>query len=400
MSTETPSPPHSGAVQRAGHRGAWALALGGMLALAAGLGIGRFAYTPILPAMAGALGLTKAEAGLVASANFLGYLLGAVVAAVPRLPGRRGAWVVGSLVATGGTMAAMAGVETVPAFLALRFAAGFAGAFTLVLASGVVLGGLAARGARGLSALHFGGVGVGIALTAAGVAALGAAGVGWRGQWVAAGLATLVAAIPVAFLLQDREDNPGAPATSSGAARVPPGFVVAYGLCGLGYSVTATFLVASVRVLPDPGALETWAWLAVGLAAMPSVWVWGTVGRRIGPAPAMALASVLQSGGVTAGAVWPGVPGATGAAVFLGGTFMGITAFGFMAAQALPSEARRRATAALTAAFGAGQVLGPVLGGVVGDLTGSFLAPTLLAASASLLATVVLLGSPRGAWRS
>src|ERR1700746_459548 len=76
----------------------FAVALGGMVALAAGLGIGRFVYTPILPVMVESLGLTKGEAGLIASANFLGYLVGALVAARTSLPGSRRNWLLGALI--------------------------------------------------------------------------------------------------------------------------------------------------------------------------------------------------------------------------------------------------------------------------------------------------------------
>src|SRR4051812_32279086 len=105
------------------------LAVGGLLAMAAGIGIGRFVYTPILPPMVEALHLTKSEAGLIASANFVGYFAGALLAAV-RLPGSRRVWLIGALVMNAVALAAMAGGSSLALFLLLRFVAGFVSALT------------------------------------------------------------------------------------------------------------------------------------------------------------------------------------------------------------------------------------------------------------------------------
>src|SRR6476659_1186959 len=110
------------------------LAFGGLLAIAAGIGVGRFVYTPILPPMVEALGLSKSEAGLIASANFAGYLAGALLAAV-RLPGSRRAWLIAALAANAAGLAAMALTTSLAAFLVLRFAAGLVSAFALIFAS-------------------------------------------------------------------------------------------------------------------------------------------------------------------------------------------------------------------------------------------------------------------------
>ena len=100
------------------------LAAGGLAAIAAAIGIGRFIYTPILPPMAEGLHLTQGEAGLIASANFLGYLAGALAAASPRLPGGPRAWLLAALATSAATTGAMAWPDGMPAFLALRFIGG------------------------------------------------------------------------------------------------------------------------------------------------------------------------------------------------------------------------------------------------------------------------------------
>src|SRR3954469_22400813 len=162
------------------NKGPLTVAMGGLLAMAAGIGVGRFVYTPILPPMVEALGLTKSEAGLIASANFVGYLLGALLAAV-RLPGSRRTWLIVALTLNALALALMGFGSSLPAFLALRLIAGVASALALIFASALVLDRLALAGRGRLSAVHFAGVGIGIAVSAAVVAMLH----DWRTMWFA-----------------------------------------------------------------------------------------------------------------------------------------------------------------------------------------------------------------------
>src|SRR5260370_35741621 len=95
-----------------------AVAFGGMVAMAAALGIGRFVYTPILPAMLGALGWSKSDAGLIASANFLGYLAGALIAARPFVAARPRAWLLAAPASSAVSTPALAAPPHIASFAA------------------------------------------------------------------------------------------------------------------------------------------------------------------------------------------------------------------------------------------------------------------------------------------
>lgn len=372
----------------------WKLALGGMLAMAGAMGIGRFIYTPILPPMAEGLALSGGQAGLIASANFLGYLAGALAAAASRLPGGARGWMLASLAVSAATTGIMGTVDGMAVFLTLRFVGGAASAFVLVLASSLVLERLAEAGRGGLSAMHFAGVGVGIAASAlltwgidSGLTA-SVSGNGWRWMWIGGGIVTATAFCAVAMLVPGMREERAAQRTTNGATsliRLWP-LVTAYGLFGFGYVITATFIVAIVRGAPELRAIEPFVWLVVGLAGAPSVAVWAAVGRRFGVVRAFGIACLVEAAGVTASVVWISLPGLFVAAVFLGGTFIGITALGLVAARSLTAGNPRRALAIMTAAFGLGQTVGPVVAGYGYDLTGSYLLPSLFAAAALVVA--------------
>ena len=367
------------------------LALGGLLAMAAGIGIGRFVYTPILPPMVEALSLSKAEAGLIASANFVGYLAGALLAAV-RLPGSRRGWLLAGLVLNVVCLAAMGATTSLVLFLMLRLAAGVASAFCLIFSSALVLDWLAATGRTTLSALHFSGVGIGIAVSAALVATLG----DWRAMWLASAALALVAAVAVAMLVPASAPSPiagRAPRTSLSSAFIM--LAVAYFLFGIGYIITATFLIDIVRGSPAIRHLEPYAWVLVGIGAAPSVVLWGALGRRIGILPAFAVASLVEAAGVVASVLWLQTIGVVIAALFLGGTFMGLTALGLIGAREAGEGDPRGRIALMTASFSLGQIIGPVFAGIVYDATGSLVWPSLLAAAGLVLAALLSLASHR-----
>jgi hypothetical protein len=234
-----------------------------------------------------------------------------------------------------------------------------------------------------------------MAVSAVLVSGLAAWGGGWRSLWLASGLTSVFAVGIVAGLVADRIEP--AMATPSRPHQTDPRLavlVVAYGLFGFGYIITATFLVAIVRGSAQVRALEPLIWLVVGLTAVPSVALWTWVGGKIGIAKGFAFACGIEAVGVAASVVWLTPVGVLLAAAFLGGTFMGITALGLIRARHLSSGDPRRTLAVMTAAFGLGQIVGPVFAGLVYDATDTFLVPSLTAVGALLVgALLAMIGS-------
>jgi predicted MFS family arabinose efflux permease len=378
-------------VRRIGLADSICTALGGLIAIAAALGIGRFVYTPILPPMIEALRLSKSEAGLIASVNFVGYLLGALLAAMLGLVGSRRLWLLGALAISVVTTAAMGLTQMLPAFLVLRLIGGIASAFVLILSSTIVLERLAEAGRSGLSALHFAGVGTGITVSAALVAVLQHLGESWQVLWLANGAVTFIALVAVAGLLPESA-SPTCRSSREEGGVIDRGLrrlVIAYGLFGFGYVITATFLVAIVRATPTIRPLEPVIWIVFGIAAVPSVALWTSLAQPIGIPAAFAIACIVEAAGVLASVAWPTTLGVFLATILVGGTFMGLTALGLMGARARTLGDPRRALALMTGAFGFGQIVGPIFAGFASDHLGSFTASSMVAALGLLAAALL-----------
>ncbi|WP_245463216.1 MULTISPECIES: YbfB/YjiJ family MFS transporter [unclassified Mesorhizobium] len=367
------------------------LAFAGMVALAVAQGIGRFVYTPILPGMMEGLHLTPADAGWIAAANYLGYLIGALAAAGGWAHGQERLLMFAGLAASAVLAGLMGLNETMAAFLLLRFLAGLASAFVMVFMASIVFSHLAEAGRGDLQALHFGGVGLGIAVSSALLAILVSEHADWAAGWLWSGALSAVGLLIVMLLAGSATPANGVDGREPALPkdRSLAKMIVAYGLFGFGYVVTATFLVAIVRQGGGGRVFEATVWMVAGLAGFPSTWFWHKLAARIGIYAAYAAICLIEVVGVTASVVVKGAAGPLIAGVLLGGTFIAITALGIQMGRQLAPRAPRRVFAVMTAAFGLGQIVGPVAAGLLAQASGNYTLASIMAAVALLLSGVI-----------
>jgi|SRR6185312_13537410 len=336
------------------------VALSGLLILAVAMGIGRFAFTPLLPMMEKDAGVSIALGGWLAAANYVGYLLGALSAIRLRFPPVR--IIVASLAAVALFTAGMAYTHEPALWLLFRMLAGIGSAWVLVFTSARYLHRLASAGASRLNGLVFGGVGVGIIL--AGLLCMGFQSLAWSSSasWQALAMAALLLsalALP-ALLDKTAGPTPVAKAKSSVAPRGIAALVIAYGIFGFGYIIPATFLPAMARhLIPDPMVFG-WAWPVFGLAGFISTLAAARLSARFSNRTLWGAAHLVMGVGAVLPVLLSGMAGILLAALCVGGTFMVVTAMGLQEARHLSPEDPASLMAKLTVAFAIGQILGPV----------------------------------------
>ncbi|HET9645195.1 MAG TPA: YbfB/YjiJ family MFS transporter [Burkholderiaceae bacterium] len=379
MTEQPPSPTRASAAL---------VALVGLTGLASAMGVGRFAFTPLLPLMQQAGQMTLAQGGWLAVANYLGYLAGALACTAAALsPGRLARsgllWV--ALLTLG-----MGWAGSWWQWLLLRFGAGVASACVLVGISAWSLPRLQQRPA--VAGVVYSGVGIGI--FAAGIVALAAAASG-RGPddaWVLLGVCSALIAAG-GWRLLGRGDGQG---IERGTCLAPIGregwrLIVAYAAFGFGYIIPATFLPALARQLaPDP-ALFGWTWPIFGIAGAASTLIVSRLASRMSPRRLWVLAQGVMGIGVMAPALHESLPVLMFSALCVGGTLI-------VATMAALQEGRRvagpagapRLMGALTAAFAVGQLAGPFTVTLARDA--GLAVPSIVAASVLWLGLLALRG--------
>ena len=401
----------------------WAIVVVGMLALAAAMGIGRFAFTPLLPMMLNDGVIDLAGASWLASANYLGHLLGALLCTFQPFIWRRfsvlppvaaSTWARAGLVATCVFTVGMA-LHLPWLWPVLRFAAGVASAFVFVFTSGWCLEQLAARNAGALGAAIYAGPGAGIVLS--GLLASGMVAVGWSASsgWLTfGGLAIILTAMVWQTFHQRAEKKEALVVTSvgaGGAAASPENFrqqasrqemlvfALAYGLAGFGYIITATFLPVIARQALPLSALLDMFWPLFGVGVVVGALLSSRISLAGDLRHWLAGCYVVQALAIAVSIVIPTLTGFALSSLLLGLPFTAITFFAMQEARRLRPLTAHAYMGLLTAMFGLGQIAGPPMVAVLlrraPSLAAGFTLSLEIAAASLLLGVVVYLWMTR-----
>ncbi|GER16262.1 YbfB/YjiJ family MFS transporter [Variovorax boronicumulans] len=380
-------------------RGAWRAALACMVTLAVAMGLGRFAFTPMLPIMLSEGKLELAGGGLLASLNYLGYFFGAVSCAAIGI--KASSMVRGGLLATAALLVGMGLLHSFVGWGVLRAAAGVMSAWVFVFASGWGLRRLAETNSPMLAGVIYTGPGIGIAMTGLLGGALGR----WGSEagWIGLGLLA-VALIAVIWRVFDDGERAGAPAggaaaspavaagsaSGSGSARSDAIWLVAlYGLAGFGYIITATFLPVIARQALPGSPWPDFFWPLFGAAIIPGALIGARAPVHWDNRLLLAAAYALQALGVVFSVAWPTIAGFALGSLLLGMPFTAITLFAMREARRLRGNAAAGLIGYATASYGVGQIIGPLFAAPLAQRTGSFELPLLVAAAALALGAVL-----------
>ena len=378
------------------------VAIACMIALAAALGVGRFAFTPLLPLMLHAGSLDLRHGGWLASANYAGYFIGALTCAF--LPIEHARMVRAGLVTTVVLTLAMGVTTSFPVWIVVRFVAGVVSAWTFVFASQWGLAWLTRLGAPAWGG--YTGPGIGIVVT--GLIVSVTAGQGPAFGWLLFGALCAVSTAyvwttfgrPTAGMRSAAAASGGAAASPGGStqaqahvrgrasegAAAPIGeaarrlqsiwLVVLYGMPGFGYIITATFLPVIARHALPGSAWPDLFWPMFGAALIPGSIFAARLPARWDNRLLLAACYIVQAIGIALGVVFPTAPGFALGSVLIGLPFTAITLFAMREARRLHGERAAGLMGYATAAYGVGQIAGPLVAAPIAARVGSF-APAL-----------------------
>lgn len=369
--------------------------LASFIALIMAMGIGRFSLTPQLPHLISEGQIDLTGAGLIAAANYLGYLLGALDAIRAKRPdqvqGRlhAGLWLCVVL-----TLISVLAQGFWPHLL-LRFGTGIASAWVMVMITSLSQHLAVTANRPRLGALVFAGPGVGVLLTGLLALAANLWGQNSATLWLIYAAAALIMVLAILPILPQPATLPAATHISQPDTRQPGiGRLGAiYGLYGLGYIIPATFLSQMASAQFHGQWQADLFWPAFGLCAAIGVVLISLRRPTPGTTGYWLMGGLwIQALGVLA-CLLPSSTGLALGVILCGTPFLACMPLVMQRSRELAPHATQRNAALLTACFAVGQLAGPLLAALSSHFSGTLHPALLIAASGLMLAAML-------AWRS
>jgi predicted MFS family arabinose efflux permease len=358
------------------------------------MGVGRFAYTPLLPAMQNQFGFSDEIAGSIASVNYLGYLLGALLCFKNMRAATKLRLFRISLIASIITTAWMGLVAQTDAWMILRLVSGMASAGIFIIGSSIVMGRLP-QSKNSLCMLIYSGVGVGIALSGV-LSPVMIKYFNVQISWMGLSLICFPLSLVCWFVLIPSADESKADLHSNGAIKFEyplllPWLIVAYFCEGFGYIISGTFIVSFLQGQSGFFSSGPVAWTMVGLAASVSIPVFHQLSKRLHLVYVLIIAHLIQGLGIVLPVLSSHWLCVISGAVLFGGTFMGITALTLSIGKTLKPGQSQKVIGLLTAIYGVGQILGPLVSGVLSENSGNFVSSIMISAIVVILGGLILI---------
>jgi MFS family permease len=367
------------------------IALTGLTGLAVAMGIGRFAFTPLLPMMQQDSGLSVSDGGWLASVNYIGFLLGALsasrLAIEPTVVARA------CLLVVGFVTIGMGLTDSFVAWIVLRTVAGFANAWAQIFTTAWSLEKLAAARRPFFSGVLFSGPGVAIVVVGACCVVMMQLNVGSANAWISLGILALAATAaiwPVYRHNQVHHASRSAPTERTSWNTESITLVLCFGASGVGYIIPATFLPVMARQFVSDPIVFGWAWPVFGMAAAIAPLATAELTRLTGNRHLWTASHLLMAFGVVLPLWWTSITGIMSSALIVGSTFMINGLASMQEAKAIAGTHATGLLAATTASFATGQIIGPIAVSLLGGSDTRF-GVALIGAAALLVVSAVAL---------
>ena len=372
------------------------LILTGIAALTIAIGIGRFSYTPILPYMISELKLTTTDAGLIASSNYLGYLLGSLIPIFPQFPKNIRSIFIYSIFISIISLFAMGLTNTFEIFILIRFIHGVFSAFVLILGTSLIVSHVQKKGKIFLGTAHFSGVGLGMALSAIVVSYLGFLNFKWDELWFSIGILAIILSFQIIKFTPIQKAEVKYNLKSKHKTNLGFSLItISYGLYGFGYVAFGTFISTMSRLTPGLEKTEPFVWFVVGITGIPSVFFWNWFGSKIGNDIGLFLANLILGLGVLFSVLINNEFGIFISCILFGLSFVPITSMCLLEGQERFSGSFIVSTAILTFSFSIGQMIGPYLSGLLTDYYNSFFFSMIISGIVLIFGSLLMINPKR-----